>query len=87
MDKLGHFTVYGILSASILWGMHKNSWELCGKNVAIAILLSSVFGITMELMQYYFFPGRYFEYLDIIANIIGAICGSALFKYVYIKYT
>ena len=87
MDKLGHFTVYGILSASILWGMLKNGGELSGKNVAIAILFSSVLGICMELMQYYFFPGRYFEYLDIIANIIGAICGFALFKYVYIKFT
>ena len=87
MDKLGHFTVYGILSASILWGIHKNGGELSGKNVALAILFSSVFGICMELMQYFFFPGRYFEYLDIIANIIGAICGFALFKYVYIKFT
>ena len=87
LDKLGHFTVYGILSASILWGMGKNGEEWSKKNVVMAILLSSIFGIVMELMQYYFFPGRYFEYLDIIANIIGAICGFALFKYVYIKFT
>ncbi len=87
MDKLGHFTVYGILSASILWGNWKNEVDLSGRTVVIAILLSSVYGIGMELMQYYFFPGRYFEYLDIIANIIGAICGFALFKYVYIKFT
>ena len=67
--------------------MAKNEVALESKKVVMTILLSSIFGICMELMQYYFFPGRYFEYLDIIANIIGAICGFALFKYVYIKFT
>ena len=87
MDKLGHFGIYGILTGIILWGNHKSGLPL-NKNTGItAILVSGVYGISMELMQYYFFPGRYFEYLDIIANIIGAICGFALFKYLYIKFT
>ena len=87
MDKLGHFTVYGLLTAAILWGNRKNEVSLTAKTAIIAVLISAIYGIVMELMQYYFFPGRYFEYLDIIANIIGAICGFALYKYLYIKFT
>ena len=87
MDKLGHFGIYGIFTAIVLWGNHKTG-RLLNRNTGLtAILVSSLYGIVMELMQYYFFPGRYFEYLDIIANIIGAICGFALYKYLYIKFT
>ena len=87
MDKLGHFGIYGILTAIILWGNYKTGLPLDRNTGITAILWSGIYGIVMELMQYYFFPGRYFEYLDIIANIIGAICGFALYKYLYIKYT
>ena len=87
MDKLGHFGVYGMLTVAILWANFKKGLPLNRNTGITAILLSGLYGIVMELMQYCFFPGRYFEYLDIIANIIGAICGFALFKYVYIKFT
>ena len=87
MDKLGHFGVYGLLTVAILWGNHKNEVPLTTKSAIFAVFLAGVYGICMELMQYFFFPGRYFEYLDIIANIIGAICGFAFFKYLYIKFT
>ena len=87
MDKLGHFGIYGILTGMLLWGNHKSGVPLDRSTGLKAIIVSGVYGIVMELMQYFFFPGRYFEYLDIIANIIGAICGFALFKYLYIKFT
>lgn len=87
LDKLGHFAVYAVLSGAVLWGNHKNELPLNRNTVITAVLLSSIYGIVMELMQYCFFPGRYFEYLDIIANIIGAISGFALYKYMYIKFT
>lgn len=86
MDKLGHFTVYALLSVLILWGNRKNDVFLSKNTAFIAISLAGLFGIVMELMQFYFFPGRYFEYLDIISNIIGAIFGFVLFKFLYIKF-
>jgi len=87
MDKLGHFGVYAILTGVVLWGTGKNNIPLTSKIGLKAVVFSGVYGILMELMQYFFFPGRYFEYLDIIANIIGAICGFALYKFLYIKFT
>lgn len=78
-DKWGHAIVYGILSVLILWGFAK-----IGKTgspfVFWGFSIAAGYGIAMELMQYTFFPGRYFEVLDIIANIIGSIIGLVLFR-------
>jgi glycopeptide antibiotics resistance protein len=31
----------------------------------------------MEIMQYLFFPNRYFDYGDVIANLLGNLSGLA----------
>ena len=39
----------------------------------------NIYGVMMEIDAIYsFFPGRYFEVLDIIANIIGSFVGLLL---------
>lgn len=80
-DKLAHALVYMILVVAIYWGLSKNK-ALNTKNIIMAICLGSFYGILMEVAQYLFFPGRYFEFLDIIANIIGSIA-SLLFLYFF----
>lgn len=47
--------------------------------------LCSVYGLFMEILQFTFFPGRYFEVLDIIANIIGSFAGLFVFKFFITK--
>ena len=81
MDKVGHFAVYGILTFLLLKGLpgHPRFFE---KNVVvIALIISILYGILMEVMQFTFFPYRYFEYLDIIANIIGSFTGLLIFNF------
>ena len=76
-DKIAHFGVYFILSSCLLWAFFKQKrWS--GQFIFLAILISSSYGILMELAQYLIFPGRYFEFFDIVANIIGSI-GSLIF--------
>ena len=53
---------------------------LANNNRNIALGISIIYGIGMEVVQYTFFPGRFFEIPDIIANIIGSILGLYLFK-------
>ena len=74
-DKLAHAGVYGLLTLLLISGFQKQ-----GNNFSVffAVLISSTYGIVLEIVQYSFFPNRYFELLDIIANIIGSI-GSLLF--------
>ena len=80
-DKLAHAVVYMILVVAIYWGLSKKK-QLNTKNIVFAIIFGSFYGILMEVAQYLFFPGRYFEFLDIIANIIGSIA-SLLFLYFF----
>jgi len=67
IDKLGHAGVYFIWCMLVFAALRqpKSSWTV--------ILLAILMGILMEFIQYWFFPTRFFEVLDIISNIIGAL--------------
>ena len=75
IDKLAHLLVYAIHTYALRW-----AWKPQSKWHPIwALVLSGILGIAMEVMQYLFFPNRYFEVLDIMANIIGSFTGYFLF--------
>jgi glycopeptide antibiotics resistance protein len=80
-DKLGHFCFYAIQTIFfVLW------WKQLKVRVfLIAVFISICFGWAMECMQYLFFPNRYFEVLDLLANISGSISGAIVFRYLIIK--
>jgi VanZ family protein len=83
-DKIAHFGVYLILTLCLFWAFFRRK-RLNTRNIIYAILITSGYGILLEIGQYYIFPGRYFELFDIVANISGSI-GSLLFlKFFYFK--
>ncbi len=84
IDKIGHFGIYGIFTILLLKVFHQKPLKLEKKEVYLALTISILYGIGMEVMQYTFFPGRYFENLDIIANIIGSFTGLLFYK-LYLK--
>ncbi|MFK8009026.1 MAG: VanZ family protein [Saprospiraceae bacterium] len=86
MDKIGHFGIYGIFTFLLLVGFIFPTSKWKEKGVQIALSISIFYGIGMEVIQYAFFPGRYFEYLDIIANIIGSFTGLLFFNFLMKKY-
>ena len=71
-DKIAHLGVYLIFGSLILWAWHKRGL-LDNRHKIGTVLGCILYGIMMEIMQFSFFPGRYFEVNDIIANIIGSI--------------
>lgn len=78
-DKFGHAAVYGVLTVGLFFSFLpyitkpvSNRWY--------AFALASFYGIGMEVVQYAFFPGRYFEIWDIVANIIGALAAVIFLK-------
>ena len=81
IDKLAHIGVYGIQTFLLLMGLSTQISNDAKKVAVIALIISILYGILMEAMQYTFFPYRYFEYLDIIANIIGSFTGLLIFKF------
>ena len=80
-DKWAHVLVYGILTFLLLQNLSTQISDDEKKVVVTALIISILYGILMEGMQYTFFPYRYFEYLDIIANIIGCFTGMAFYHF------
>jgi len=81
LDKVGHLVVYGLFTILLIWGFTQNrTLPLVKIKRNIALGISIIYGIGMEVVQYTFFPGRFFEIPDIIANIIGSILGLYLYK-------
>ena len=73
-DKLAHLAVYAIMAFLWLWGFAKAN-ALTVANTKWIILGCALFGCLMEIIQYAFFPGRFFEIGDNIANVIGCLLG------------
>ncbi len=74
-DKLVHFIFYLVMTFLLrgLYQMNQKRWHWK------AILLASTYGFVLECIQGALIEGRHFDYLDIIANIIGSFIGSYLF--------
>ncbi|MEM9991011.1 MAG: VanZ family protein [Bacteroidota bacterium] len=72
-DKVAHAFVYCILTVLLFYGWRGKKPDI--KIIWMAFGIATSYGILMEIVQYSFFPNRYFEVLDIIANIVGAMLG------------
>ncbi len=81
-DKLAHAFVYGVLTWLLL-----RAYALAGQErltrwkEALILCLSTVYGVLMEIVQYAFIPGRFYEYDDMLANMTGAVIGWIFFKW------
>jgi VanZ family protein len=63
-DKLAHAACYALLTLLLLWAGPPRWW--------LMPLCASLYGAFMEWVQATFFPSRFFEYDDMLANAIGA---------------
>lgn len=80
VDKVGHFTFY-LIFAALLISSFKFYFEKKWQIVAIGLIIAASYGILMEFIQFNFFPNRYFEYLDIVANISGSLSSLLFIRY------
>jgi len=53
-------------------------------SVRVSLLISTLFGITIEILQFTLIPGRSAEIMDIVSNTIGCLIGIVIFKWVYV---
>jgi len=81
-DKILHFISYTILS----WLMYHNfSVGSLLYPMIWALILSILYGLLIEVLQGIVNTGRYFDYFDIIANIIGSLTGSFMYYFTRTK--
>ena len=78
-DKWTHWLMYGTWTFVVLWeaGKRKTAHPV-GRTVLILFLVAAWSGL-MELAQTYLTTTRSGEWMDLAANIVGVICGWALF--------
>jgi VanZ family protein len=80
-DKLVHCGMYFVLSILLLHGLRQQYGfqEVRFASGFTAWAIATLWGTLMEVIQYQFTGTRHFEYLDILANIIGSLLGVGAF--------
>jgi VanZ family protein len=71
-DKLGHLLAYLVLTLALGWGLFKNK-RLTTRNTWLMLLGITTYGMALESIQFIFFPDRYFEWWDMLANLVGVL--------------
>lgn len=86
LDYLEHFGVFAILGGIfVLWKADEKA-HFCIKNHLIFVLGLLLFGTLDELHQLWI-PGRSYNPLDLIYNLLGLIAGVLFTKYALPKVT
>ncbi|MBB6613073.1 VanZ family protein [Pontibacter sp. Tf4] len=85
-DSFAHATMFMVLCFLMIVGLTKQFTYPKLQHYAIrsSLLISSMFGILIEIVQFTFVPGRSAEIMDIVSNTIGCLIGIVLFKWVYV---
>lgn len=78
-DKIGHAGAYAVLVWLLLWGIWKSkNREALSAEKWLVFALATGYGAFMEWVQGTFFPGRFFEFDDMLANAAGAFLAMML---------
>jgi VanZ family protein len=86
-DKLIHVGIFALLAYLFMYPIAKSSLLVKEKwHYFIKIALATIaWGITTELLQKYFIPGRSFSLADWLADSIGGIAALIFCKKYYLK--
>jgi VanZ family protein len=74
-DKFGHAFAYCVLTVLLLRGY---AGATPARPAWTAAAFSMLWGVLMEYVQFFFLPGRFYEYDDMLANGVGALIGWGL---------
>ena len=84
-DKIGHFGMYAVwtflffraLSSGVRMTLRKAFW--------MTLITGIVAGVALEYGQYFMAQGRSFELADMAANALGALIGSELGYFYFLR--
>lgn len=80
-DKVIHALMYLTLSVSLFIPSGKN-WL----PATVTIVISTIYGGIIELLQHYYFPPRTGDWYDLLADFIGSFVGvSIVFLYRFFR--
>ena len=79
-DKVFHAVIYGVLAVALLGSMRHHPDGYRYRQVAIAVLLATLYGLSDEFHQS-FVPGRSPEAGDVLADAAGALLATLVFRW------
>jgi VanZ family protein len=84
-DSAAHIFVFLIFTFlwSVAYKKQRNSEFLYRYGPAISLLTGILYGIVIEILQYYIFVRRSAEISDMISDSVGCIFGYFIFKLIY----
>jgi VanZ family protein len=78
IGQLMHFLEYAVLSLLLFRALYKTS-AASTKIPALVILISMLFALSDEIHQL-FVPGRAFQGVDLLIDLLGVLCGVYLYR-------
>jgi len=76
MDKWVHFVMYAVLSAAMWWDCRCRHQSMSFSYYGLMLLFPTCLGGLLELVQAYLTTCRSGEWLDAVADAIGALIGT-----------
>jgi hypothetical protein len=83
-DKVVHTSIYIVFAVLTYygWTMQNNIESLHQKTLLKIIILLSLYGFTIEVMQGTLTLDRHFEWLDELANASGSVIGAYIGRWI-----
>jgi len=82
-DKIVHLVLFGVLCFLLIRGLSGidtvSVWTTYPK--LISVIISSIYGVVIELLQEFFFESRHGDVYDSIADALGAFLGLWFYNY------
>ncbi len=83
LDKVLHISAYILLT--VLWSKYATKLSPktnLNRNLSVVVILLTVYGIVIEVLQSRLTTTRISEIGDIMANLLGIVFGIIIFKYI-----
>ena len=78
-DKLMHALLYGLMAVFLNYGLNFKSYKIWGFNMQMGAIIVLTFAGLEEISQYWL-PSRTCDIVDFVADTIGVIIFSILYK-------
>lgn len=85
IDKVGHFGMYAIWAFLVVFALEGTSKLSKSNRLWLVFILASLTGAAFEYGQYAMTAGRSFEIWDMVANGFGALAGSLVANFWFVR--
>lgn len=85
IDKVAHVAMFAAMSLFLKVGLKRQSASSKLRAFAgyYAVGFAIFYGLILETIQEHVSPGRYSDIQDALANVVGAILGTVIYRFIY----